>query len=119
MDASLARSIADRIQGAAVRDEVRMLAQRSSAAAKEIKELTETSSEKVPAGGTLVTEAGGRMQAILTGVRRVAYRNSTKVAVAAQTLTLSHAWDFNGDSGLLIDFPGRLWCFCIASRGIG
>jgi len=57
---------------AVVAAEVRMLAQRSSAAAKEIKELIETSSGKVEVGGTLVNEAGGRMQAILTGVRRVA-----------------------------------------------
>jgi methyl-accepting chemotaxis protein-1 (serine sensor receptor) len=48
---------------AVVAAEVRMLAQRSSAAAKEIKELIETSSGKVQAGG---------MQAILSGVRRVA-----------------------------------------------
>lgn len=40
--------------------EARMLAQRSSAATKEIKELIETSSGKVQAGGTLVTEAGGQ-----------------------------------------------------------
>jgi len=57
---------------AVVASEVRALAQRSSAAAREIKELIETSSEKVQAGGTLVSEAGGRMQDILTGVERVA-----------------------------------------------
>ncbi|NKJ49285.1 hypothetical protein CIC12_21640 [Burkholderia sp. SG-MS1] len=57
---------------AVVASEVRTLAQRSSAAAREIKELIETSSEKVQAGGTLVCDAGGRMQAIVTDVERVA-----------------------------------------------
>lgn len=57
---------------AVVASEVRTLAQRSSSAAKEIKELIETSSEKVQAGGALVNQAGGRMQAILTSVKRVA-----------------------------------------------
>ncbi|WP_144146911.1 methyl-accepting chemotaxis protein [Paraburkholderia sp. BCC1884] len=57
---------------AVVAAEVRTLAQRASAAAKEIKQLIETSSKKVQAGGTLVDEAGGRMQAILVDVKRVA-----------------------------------------------
>lgn len=51
---------------------MRTLAQRSSTAAKEIKELIETSSAKVQAGGMLVNQAGVRMQAILISVKRVA-----------------------------------------------
>ncbi|MTW05297.1 methyl-accepting chemotaxis protein [Pseudoduganella ginsengisoli] len=57
---------------AVVASEVRTLAQRSAAAAKEIKELINDSVNKVDAGGKLVDNAGDTMQHIVTSVRRVA-----------------------------------------------
>ena len=56
---------------AVVATEVRTLAQRSAAAAKEIKELIGDSVEKVGAGTKLVDEAGKTMQEIVTSVKRV------------------------------------------------
>ncbi|MBN3754765.1 HAMP domain-containing protein [Paraburkholderia sp. Tr-20389] len=56
---------------AVVAGEVRSLAQRSSGAAKEIKELIEISVERVKAGSTLVDDAGRTMTEIITAVRRV------------------------------------------------
>jgi methyl-accepting chemotaxis protein len=56
---------------AVVATEVRNLAQRSSAAAKEIKELIGTSVEKVANGTKLVDEAGKTMEEIVTSVKRV------------------------------------------------
>ncbi|SOE47759.1 Methyl-accepting chemotaxis protein [Burkholderia sp. OK233] len=56
---------------AVVAGEVRTLAQRSSSAAKEIRDLIETSAERVRAGSLLVGEAGQRMNEIDTSVRRV------------------------------------------------
>ena len=56
---------------AVVAGEVRSLAQRSSAAAKEIKELIETSVARVQTGTTLVDEAGRTMTEISTAVQRV------------------------------------------------
>jgi methyl-accepting chemotaxis protein len=52
--------------------EVRSLAQRSAAAAKEIKDLIQNSTSQVDTGATLVTEAGKTMQEIVTSVKRVA-----------------------------------------------
>ncbi len=57
---------------AVVASEVRTLAQRSAAAAKEIKELIGDSVDKVNAGGKLVDSAGDTMQHIVSSVRRVA-----------------------------------------------
>jgi methyl-accepting chemotaxis protein len=57
---------------AVVASEVRSLAQRSAAAAKEIKELIGNSVEKVDAGGKLVDEAGGTMIEIVQSIQRVA-----------------------------------------------
>jgi len=57
---------------AVVAAEVRNLAQRSAAAAKEIKALITDSVEKVDAGGKLVDDAGQTMQEIVTSVRHVA-----------------------------------------------
>jgi methyl-accepting chemotaxis protein len=57
---------------AVVASEVRNLAQRSAAAAKEIKSLIGDSVEKVELGGHLVEEAGITMDDIVTSVRRVA-----------------------------------------------
>ena len=56
---------------AVVAQEVRALAQRSSSAAKEIKELIGTSVVRVAAGTELVGEAGRTMQEIIHAVSRV------------------------------------------------
>ncbi len=57
---------------AVVAAEVRTLAQRSAAAAKEIKGLIDDSVGKVASGSKLVDEAGATMDEIVTSVRRVA-----------------------------------------------
>ena len=56
---------------AVVATEVRNLAQRSAAAAKEIKALINDSTDKVANGSKLVAEAGATMQEIVDSVRRV------------------------------------------------
>lgn len=56
---------------AVVATEVRNLAQRSAAAAKEIKELINNSVEKVDIGTRLVDEAGTTMREVVDSVRRV------------------------------------------------
>jgi methyl-accepting chemotaxis protein len=56
---------------AVVATEVRQLAQRSAAAAKEIKSLIDDSVEKVDSGAKLVDEAGATMQEIVDSVKRV------------------------------------------------
>ena len=56
---------------AVVATEVRNLAQRSAAAAKEIKGLIGDSTEAVAAGSKLVNDAGATMSEIVDGVRRV------------------------------------------------
>jgi methyl-accepting chemotaxis protein I, serine sensor receptor len=56
---------------AVVAGEVRSLAQRSSAAAKEIKELIDSSVARVQTGTALVDEAGRTMNEVITAVQRV------------------------------------------------
>jgi methyl-accepting chemotaxis protein len=56
---------------AVVASEVRNLAQRSAAAAKEIKTLIDDSSQKVSTGSSLVHQAGGTMAELVESVRRV------------------------------------------------
>ena len=56
---------------AVVAAEVRALAHRSAAAAKEIKSLIETSVDKIAAGATLVQDAGSTMTEIVRAVRGV------------------------------------------------
>jgi len=56
---------------AVVATEVRNLAQRSSAAAKEIKALIDNSVETVDAGARLVNQAGATMEEVVGSVRRV------------------------------------------------
>jgi methyl-accepting chemotaxis protein len=56
---------------AVVAGEVRTLAQRSAAAAKEIKELIETSVSHVATGSTLVHDAGDTMDEVVRSVKRV------------------------------------------------
>ncbi|HJV53149.1 MAG TPA: methyl-accepting chemotaxis protein [Noviherbaspirillum sp.] len=56
---------------AVVATEVRQLAQRSAAAAKEIKSLIDDSVEKVDTGAKLVDQAGATMKEIVDSVRRV------------------------------------------------
>ena len=57
---------------AVVATEVRNLAQRSAAAAREIKTLIDDSVEKVDSGAKLVEQAGSTMSAIVTSVTQVA-----------------------------------------------
>jgi methyl-accepting chemotaxis protein-2 (aspartate sensor receptor) len=67
---------------AVVANEVRSLAQRSAAAAKEIKDLIATSGEEVRAGSLVADAASERMQEILAGVRRL---NTTLGTITAST----------------------------------
>jgi methyl-accepting chemotaxis protein len=68
---------------AVVASEVRSLAQRSAAAAKEIKELIGDSVGKVDAGARLVDDAGRTMQDIVASVRKVS-ELVTEIAAACE-----------------------------------
>ncbi|WP_431477177.1 methyl-accepting chemotaxis protein [Massilia eburnea] len=69
---------------AVVASEVRNLAQRSAAAAKEIKELIGDSVEKVNAGTRLVSDAGNTMEEIVSSVQRVSDIISEITAASAE-----------------------------------
>jgi methyl-accepting chemotaxis protein-1 (serine sensor receptor) len=71
---------------AVVATEVRTLAQRSAAAAKEIKELINDSTKKVQQGSALVDEAGQTMDKIEEAVRRVSTL-ITEIAAASEEQT--------------------------------
>jgi len=68
---------------AVVAGEVRSLAQRSAAAAKEIKQLINDSVSKVDAGSALVDEAGATMEQIVASVRKV-HDIMAEISVAGQ-----------------------------------
>ncbi|MBA5639868.1 MCP four helix bundle domain-containing protein [Duganella sp. LX20W] len=69
---------------AVVASEVRNLAQRSAAAAKEIKSLIEDSVDQVNAGSGLVNEAGATMEEIVTSIQRVTDIMSEITAASAE-----------------------------------
>lgn len=72
---------------AVVASEVRNLAQRSAAAAKEIKNLIGDSVEKVETGGKLVTKAGQTMEEIVSSIKRVTDIMSEITAASAEQST--------------------------------
>ena len=72
---------------AVVASEVRSLAQRSAAAAKEIKTLIGASVEKVEGGSRLVADAGRTMNEIVSSVQRVSDVISEITAAAAEQST--------------------------------
>ena len=72
---------------AVVASEVRSLAQRSAAAAKEIKELIQNSVERVDGGTRLVEGAGRTMEEIVSSVRRVTDIVSEIAAASQQQLS--------------------------------
>ena len=72
---------------AVVASEVRNLAQRSAAAAKEIKTLIHDSVEKVGAGGKLVGEAGSTMEQIVQSITRVTDIMSEIAAASVEQTT--------------------------------
>jgi methyl-accepting chemotaxis protein len=69
---------------AVVATEVRNLAQRSAAAAKEIKALISDSVEKVDSGNKLVEEAGATMHEVVDSIRRVTDIMSEIVAASVE-----------------------------------
>jgi methyl-accepting chemotaxis protein len=76
---------------AVVASEVRTLAQRSAAAAKEIKALIDASNDEVAAGGKLVAEAGVTMEEVLASVARVTdIMSEISAASAEQTGGIEH-----------------------------
>ena len=95
---------------AVVAAEVRNLAQRSAAAAKEIKALIGDSVDKVDAGSKLVDEAGKTMDEIVDSVKRVTDIMG-EITAASQEQTAGHRAGQPGDHA---DGPGDA-----AERGAG
>ncbi len=69
---------------AVVASEVRILAQRSAAAAQEIKHLIEDSVSKVNQGSTLVDQAGASMTQIVDAIKQVAFVINEITAASAE-----------------------------------
>ncbi len=91
---------------AVVASEVRHLASRAAAAAKEIKQLIETSVERVAAGTTLVNEAGntmadmvasiGHVCAIMGEISTASHEQASRVAQAGEAVSqMDHATQAN------------------------
>jgi methyl-accepting chemotaxis protein len=77
---------------AVVATEVRNLAQRSAAAAKDVKSLIDSSSERVAAGETYARQAGETMDAMLREVSRVtSIMEEISAASAEQSRGIEHA----------------------------
>jgi methyl-accepting chemotaxis protein I, serine sensor receptor len=72
---------------AVVASEVRTLAQRSSTAAKEIKDLISNSTSRIEQGSTLVEQAGGTMTELIEAVTRV---NTITEKISAASREQSH-----------------------------
>lgn len=72
---------------AVVASEVRTLAQRSSTAAKEIKDLISNSTARIQQGSTLVQQAGGTMSELIEAVSRV---NTITEKISAASREQSH-----------------------------
>lgn len=89
---------------AVVAGEVRALAQRSAAAAKDIKELIAQASGKVDAGTRLAAQAGGTMQEIVTAVQRV---SGLMDEIAAATVEQSHGIEQVNQAVMQIDMTTR------------
>jgi methyl-accepting chemotaxis protein-2 (aspartate sensor receptor) len=85
---------------AVVAGEVRSLAQRSAAAAKEIKDLIASSVAEVSAGSQLADAASARMQEILAGVRCV---NDTLGTITASTCEQSDGLGHINESVATLD----------------
>jgi len=85
---------------AVVAAEVRSLAQRSAAAAKEIKDLIAGSVEEVQGGSRLADAASERVQEIVAGVRRV---NATLGTITASTRDQSNGMGHINESVATLD----------------
>jgi methyl-accepting chemotaxis protein len=76
---------------AVVASEVRALAQRSAAAAKEIKSLIQLSSSQVETGSRLVRDAGKAMQSFGTSMDRIDQITQQNAAMAEQSTAACHS----------------------------
>jgi methyl-accepting chemotaxis protein len=96
---------------AVVAGEVRVLAQRSAAAAKEIKVLIGTSVEEVESGAQRVAEAGSAMDEIVTSVQRMtgmmgdiaAAANEQRDGIAQVNLAVTHLDQMTQQNAALVE----------------